>query len=102
MLLPFKIYAWCNLDLIMDIQKVLELFYSYSGLQLNSAKTELFSSGVSRAVLEEMHQKIRFKLGTLPIRYLGLPLVTRRLTTNDCAPLVKRITAKIKGGLQNS
>ena len=91
------IFSKGNLDSIMGIQKVLELFFSYSGLQLNNTKTELFSSGVSWVGLEEMHQNTGFKIGLLPVRYLGVPLVTRRLTKNDCAPLVERITAKIKG-----
>ena len=91
------IFSKGNLDSIMGIQKVLELFFSYSGLQLNNTKTELFSSGVSWVGLEEMHQNTGFKIGLLPVRYLGVPLVTRRLTKNDCAPLVERITARIKG-----
>ena len=42
------------MDSIAGIQKVLQKFYAFSGLQLNNAKIELFSSGVSRAVLEEI------------------------------------------------
>ena len=36
-----------------------------------------------------------FKLGILPVRYLGVPLVTRRLSARDCEPLVEKITARI-------
>ena len=36
-------------------------------------------------------------MGSLPVKYLGVPLVIRRLTAVDCAPLVKKITARIKG-----
>ena len=88
------IFSKGSLDSIMGIQKVLELFYSYSGLQLNNTKIELFSSGVSKAVLGEMHQNTRFKIGLLLVRYLGVPLVIRRLTKNDCAPLVERINSQ--------
>ena len=38
---------------------------------------------------------IGFKLGVLPVRYLGVPLVTRRLSERDCIPLVDKITARI-------
>ena len=43
--------------------------------------------------LEEIHKVTGFKLGTLPVRYLGVPLATRKL--RDCATLVEKITARI-------
>ena len=36
-----------------------------------------------------------FRLGVLPVRYLGVPLVTRRLTDQDCLPLVEKISFRI-------
>ena len=36
-----------------------------------------------------------FLNGTLPVRYLGIPLVSSRLTQADCNALVNRITARI-------
>ncbi|KAL0302141.1 UNVERIFIED_CONTAM: hypothetical protein Scaly_3042000 [Sesamum calycinum] len=35
--------------------------------------------------------------GRLPLRYLGLPLISSRLTKLDCQPLVQKIEARIKG-----
>ncbi|GAV67837.1 zf-RVT domain-containing protein, partial [Cephalotus follicularis] len=35
-----------------------------------------------------------FREGTLPVTYLGLPLITKRLSKTDCAPLVERLTAR--------
>ena len=49
------IFAKGDLDSIKGIKKILEKFYSFSGLQLNSAKSEIFSSGVSSELLREMH-----------------------------------------------
>ena len=79
----------------MGIQKVLQLFYFYSGLQINSAKSEMFYTGVSRDEIDRIKQATGFKLGTLPVRYLGVPLITRRLSTGDCSLLIERITARI-------
>ena len=74
----------------------MQLFYKFFGLQLNCAKSELFSSGVSKDQLMEIQQHTGFKFGTLPVRYLGVPLITRRLSEKDCIPLVDRITIRIK------
>lgn len=38
------------------------------------------------------------KEGTLPIKYLGVPLISTRLTTRDCRPLIDKIPQK-KGGI---
>ena len=55
-------------------------------------KCELFFLGANGDKLLEIQQVIGFKLGTLFIRYLGVPLVSRRLTEKDCSPLVDKIT----------
>ncbi|XP_039044174.1 uncharacterized protein LOC120183560 [Hibiscus syriacus] len=37
----------------------------------------------------------RFKIGLLSVRYLGVPLVTRRLTAKDCAPLIGKAVDRV-------
>ena len=37
-----------------------------------------------------------FILGNLPVRYLRLHLLFGRLQPNDCAPLIQRITSRIR------
>ncbi|GAV92229.1 zf-RVT domain-containing protein, partial [Cephalotus follicularis] len=39
--------------------------------------------------------RVHFKEGMLPLTYLGLHLITKRLTKVDCTPLVERITARV-------
>ena len=73
----------------------MEVFYTFSGLKLNNSKSEIFFTGINRVGLEELQKETSFKLGTLPIRYLGVPLVTKKLTAGDCATLVEKITARI-------
>ena len=82
------------MGLTIGIKNVMDSFI-FSALQLNYAKCQLFSFGISRDKLLEIHQVTGSKLRTLPIRYLGVPMVTKRLTDRDCSPLVEKITAKI-------
>ena len=89
------IFTKGELESVVGIQKVLELFYTYSGLKLNCEKNELFSIGVQRQEIERIHQATGFKISKLPVRYLGVPLVTKRLTARDCEPLMEKITARI-------
>lgn len=55
------------------IQKFLKEFYEYSGLMLNANKSEIFCSGVSEDELQLMTDVSGFKVGRLPVRYLGIP-----------------------------
>ena len=59
------IFAKGNLDLVIGIQNVLKQFYSISGLQLNSTKSEFFSFGITSAILKEIQKETGFKIGTL-------------------------------------
>lgn len=54
--------------------------------------TELFCGSVSSDIAEEMQKASGFKLGKLPVRYLGVPLITSKLNYFDCKPLIGRIT----------
>ncbi|KAL2251939.1 UNVERIFIED_CONTAM: hypothetical protein Sindi_2316200 [Sesamum indicum] len=56
--------------------------------------------------LQRIEQDIQFtyhwkcessKEGHLPMRYLGLPLISSRLTISDCQPLISKIDARING-----
>ncbi|KAL2237525.1 UNVERIFIED_CONTAM: hypothetical protein Sindi_0944200 [Sesamum indicum] len=38
-----------------------------------------------------------FQEGHLPMRYLGLPLISSRLSISDCQPLISKINARING-----
>ena len=46
-------------------------------------------------MLEGIHQETGFKIGELPVKYLGVPLVTRRLLAKDCEALMDRLKARI-------
>ena len=83
------------MESIVGVQKVLQLFYTYSGLQLNSEKSEFFSSGISRTMIEQIQAVTGLKSGTLSVRYLGVPLVTRRLSHKDYSPMIDKIAARI-------
>ena len=74
---------------------MLKLFYTYSSLQLNYDKSEFFCSGIRRDLVDEIKLVIGFKCGTLPVRYLGGPMVTRRLSVKDYYPLIEKMSTRI-------
>ncbi|KAE8735791.1 Detected protein of unknown function [Hibiscus syriacus] len=80
-----------NVDSVVGVLSVLDLFYQVSGLNLNSSKSELFAVGISSRILEDIKIISGFKIGIFPVRYLGIPLVTRKLSVKDCEPLLGKI-----------
>ncbi|XP_039031706.1 uncharacterized protein LOC120166515 [Hibiscus syriacus] len=89
------IFCKGSLDSIIGVQTVLDYFYSMSGLKLNASKCEIFYAGISSEHCAAIKELTGFKLGNLLVRYLGVPLVTRKLTVKDCQSLIDKIRAKL-------
>lgn len=54
-------------------------------------KTELYTAGVTQAETTDL-ASLGFTLGSLPVRYLGLPLMHRKLRLSDYRPLIDKLT----------
>ncbi|KAL0331204.1 UNVERIFIED_CONTAM: hypothetical protein Sangu_1665900 [Sesamum angustifolium] len=55
---------------------------------------------LSRAVQQERQQiidSLGFQEGVLPVKYLGVPLTSSRLTIADCRPLINKLDARLAG-----
>ncbi|KAA0062333.1 putative reverse transcriptase [Cucumis melo var. makuwa] len=78
------------------IRECLQKFGELSGLFVNLTKNSMFVAGVNSEVASHLAASMGFVLGNLPVRYLGLPLLSGRLRSSDCAPLIQRITSRIR------
>ncbi|XP_075083309.1 uncharacterized protein LOC142167054 [Nicotiana tabacum] len=75
---------------------VFEHFSAVSGLKANLKKSSLYIAGVHVAFKEKMIVELHLTLGTLPFKYPGVPLSTRKLITHQCIPLVEKIVDRIR------
>lgn len=48
------------------------------------------AAGVANDEVERIVGATGFKIGHLAVRYLGVPLVTRKLSIKDCEPLTDK------------
>ncbi|XP_020266679.1 uncharacterized protein LOC109842189 [Asparagus officinalis] len=62
-----------------------------SGLSANLNKCSIFYGGIDDSVKASIFNSLGFSEGTMPIRYLGVPLICKRLSYTDCAPRLNRI-----------
>jgi hypothetical protein len=79
------------------LKEKLHQFHRISGLQVNDQKSCVYISAGLAEKREELIGASEFQAGTLPVRYLGIPLVSSRLRKEHCSDLVDKITTKIQG-----
>lgn len=74
---------------------VFDEFAAWSGFSISIEKSTVYMAGVSSAERSRILVIFSFAEGTLPVRYLGLPLMTQVMRRQDYIPLVERVRNKI-------
>lgn len=77
------------------VKSALDDFYSFSGLSPNLQKSAAYYSGVSSNLKVILEAILPIPQGSLPVRYLGVPLTTSRLSYFDCVQLKEKILQRI-------
>ncbi|XP_028118147.1 uncharacterized protein LOC114315744 [Camellia sinensis] len=90
------IFSKGDASTVQMIMHGLEEFKNLSGLTPSAAKSNIFFCGCDSSLREEILKIANFKEGTLPVKYLGVPLITTKLRALDCQQLIDRITNRIK------
>jgi len=93
------IFSSASCDFIKVINDVLEEFEELAGLKANPAKSSMFFGGVPLGVKNDILNFLYMHEGKLPIRYLGVSLLSKRLTATDCDVLVSKIAGRIDSWL---
>ncbi|KAK3221959.1 hypothetical protein Dsin_008984 [Dipteronia sinensis] len=81
------------------IKAALDEFSLLSGLYANHAKSNIFTSGVSLTINQQLINLFGYTVGSLPIRYLGIPIISSRLSLHDCFSLMDRVLGRLASWL---
>lgn len=81
-------------DSLRGILQVMRDFQSKSGLALNIRKTCVFVDG-DESASTTLASDFGLVRGSLPVRYLGLPLSPHKLKKQDYQPLIDRIKLRV-------
>lgn len=87
-----RILSATKVNSIKVIELGIEEFRRFSGLCANPFKSEIFFGGVLNRLKESIPNIVMFKKGHLPVRYLGVPLISGKLRYQDCLLLLEKIT----------
>ncbi|KAL2224814.1 UNVERIFIED_CONTAM: Retrovirus-related Pol polyprotein from type-1 retrotransposable element R2 [Sesamum indicum] len=91
------LFSCADMESLRIFKAGLDRFAEWSGLRLNVQKSHLIISRSAQTLREEMLALLGFQEGVLPMRYLGIPLISSRLTIVDCRPLLQKIDKRIAG-----
>ncbi|KAL0304923.1 UNVERIFIED_CONTAM: putative ribonuclease H protein [Sesamum calycinum] len=67
------------------------------GLKVNPAKSQVILSRSVHNQRQQILEHLGFNEGSLPIKYLGIPLTSSRLTIADCRPLLDKVDTRLAG-----
>ena len=83
-----------DLEKATNMKLILALFEQLSGLKINFQKSELYCFGKAKEEQEEYRAIFGCEIGTLPFKYLGIPIHYRNYLIRNGDPL--RIDLKKK------
>ena len=82
--------------LVLMMLQGMKLFADTTGLVANPNKFAIYGSGINEAELQRMVDCSCYKLGKLPVKYLGVPISSKKLTAADCDQLIDKIVEQDK------
>lgn len=71
-------------------------FSDSTGLVVNSKKCKIYYGGLSDEDKQLMQDVTKFDEGQLPVRYLGIPITSKKLNTHQYMPLIEKILHKMQ------
>lgn len=87
-----------DLDEAKNVKLLLCTFEQLSGLKINFHKSELFCYGAAKEHEVEYSQIFGCDMGSLPFRYLGIPMPHRsKLSNSDWKEIAERFHKKLSG-----
>ncbi|XP_073049432.1 uncharacterized protein [Primulina eburnea] len=94
----------------VDLRKAYDIVYwdflrefgDMAGLRINALKSNIYTASMADSVRQEILMITGFADGSLPFRYLGVPLAAARLKAADYSILVDTIARRINAWPRNS
>lgn len=89
------IFCKGDIQSVARVMEALDHFSRVTGLEANLEKSNIFLAGVNDQLRDQLILKTGVTLGVFPIKYLGLPLSSKKWSKMDCHQLIERITSRI-------
>lgn len=79
-----------NKESFTIVKEALDEFYYFSRLKPNLQKSAMFLSGVNAELQAVLSEVLPIPIGSSPVKYLGVPLISTRLVYSDSLQLKEK------------
>ena len=83
-----------SINSVQQVLQVLKEFEKRSVLAVSMQKTSFYASGMTVEETDLIQASTGMSLGSLPVRYLGVPLNSKKLSLVNCEPLIHQIKTR--------
>ncbi len=84
-----------DLQQAKNLKLILYVFEKLSDLKINFHKSELFCFGQAKEFYDQYSNIFGCKLGSFPVKYVGIPMHYRKLNNKDWEVIEQRIEEKL-------
>lgn len=81
--------------------KTVQEFSASAELVINQKKCRVFYGDMERDTKDQLVRLTTFDEGTLPVKYLGVPITIKRLNINHYMSLIDKIMKRLKHWIQS-
>lgn len=81
---------------VQMLMETIKIFSDSTGLVINPKKSRVYYGGIDKSTKDQIIGATELTKGQLPMRYLGVPITSKRLSINHYMPLVDKITQRMK------
>ncbi|GJU99014.1 hypothetical protein Tco_1328285 [Tanacetum coccineum] len=81
---------------VIVIKEALDLFSKVLGLKPNMNKSTIYFSNADIGEKCRILNIMPYQVGSFPTRFLGVPLISKRLGKTKCKQLVDRVKSKVE------
>ena len=89
------VFCKADLDQIRNTKRVLRCFEAMLGLEINFKESKICGVGVDDDFVEQARNILSWKSGSLPIKYLGLPVGSNPKSIKCWKPVLDRLERKL-------
>lgn len=84
-----------SLSSVQNVLQVMREFELRSGLAVSVQKSSFFAFGLSQQELDTIKASTGMPQPSLPVRYLGVPLNTKKLTIHNCEVWIQQVKGRL-------
>ena len=89
------IFSTGDVKSVLIMLRWLKTFSMASGLTTNASKSSIFSAKKDIQELEDICELTGYEKGKLPFKYLGFPILAKRLSAIDCEALISKWSSRV-------